>query len=651
MKLIYLCLFLQLICAVKGDCSAIRPTDPSYENLYQQRLNVYGNAQTWYISSGNLDPDEGKRDWPALLGLLWQSKNNKTEQQTLINTEGHKLMFSKYAGSFFKPFSCPGYSMYYKLLSKDGLLPSDQKNQAKTMLYSSGFQDTQRIDHHMDPIYNVTEFNSENFHWMSRSGGYIFAEEYKESKYLAFYKTFVNNLVRATYNLGRLEWDSNNYFAYSFQPLLVLREYAENVDIANQAQAVLDWLTITAALKFMDGCQASPDVRAKPNWMEPFAGSTWSYAYMYFLDANYHPEVFSNANVKEHAEIQSVGFIVYSSYRPPQVAIDIAQRKYKTPVEMHNAKPYFNIDNDDYADWQGLTENTKWFEFETLYLERDYTLGSIASYRPDGSIGTFSEEGLWSLTVRGNQNQPGLGALQIFGNAGTMTTAEGRYPYEEIGQYKNLMVRLLKGGDNMWIAFPATIAAEQGADYSLYADLGSGVYMAWQAYGSTGLTSGTYPYDKPLVNRIQYKWSFPTDSLGALVLEVGTQEQYGSFVSFKSAVQSKSKLSSPAADQVQYRSSLNNTVLLQWQPTTSFIMYPGVQPSVVKPAGVPPKVFGDGKYIDYSTWNPYEVVSGENILSQKRTTGAPSLTASVGGKGVTISINPTTANPTCSVIS
>jgi len=117
-------------------------------------------------------------------------------------------------------------------------------------LYSSGFADTHRKDHHMDPIYNITEFNSENFHWMARAGGYIFAEEYDDTKELSFYSTFVDNLVRATYNLGRLEWDSNNYFGYSFGAIAALYQYSEDHDVKAKAKAVMDWVNLSLSFYF-----------------------------------------------------------------------------------------------------------------------------------------------------------------------------------------------------------------------------------------------------------------------------------------------------------------------------------------------------------------------------------------------------------------
>jgi len=307
-------------------------------------------------------------------------------------------------------------------------------------------------------------------------------------------------------------------------------------------------------------------------------------------------------------------------YRPPQVALDIAQRKYKTPIEMHNAKPFYQIDNNDYQDWNGETNDTKRFEFETLYLEKNYTLSSVASYRPDGkgaipllflflfflSVGTFSEEGLWTLAVVGNDFQPKLGAIFAFGNAGELKRAEGRCPYEEIGQYRNVIVRLLKGSDNMWVALPSTLPTHTKSNI-LFVNMGSGVFAAWSTLNALGMTSGVYDpgYKNPKLTRTQYTWKYSKEKLGALVLEVGTAEEYSSFEDFQKAILEKSKLSLNE-DKVKYVSAQNHTLEAQYQPTVTYKMYPGVTPSIVDPAGVPPKIWTDGQEVDYMSWNSYE---------------------------------------------
>ena len=146
----------------------------------------------------------------------------------------------------------------------------------------------------------------------------------------------------------------------------------------------------------------------------------------------------------------------YVSYRPPRAAIDIAQRKFQMPVEIQSAKPYYGLDENNYADWNGERGVRRRFEFETLYLDKDFTLGSVATMRPDGGVKAdgqmpFAEQNLWRLAVKGGQ---------IFGNAGDNDTMAGRCPYEETAQYANVMLRAVKGTDRLWVAVPRRMKVE-----------------------------------------------------------------------------------------------------------------------------------------------------------------------------------------------
>ena len=127
------------------------------------------------------------------------------------------------------------------------------------------------------------------------------------------------------------------------------------------------------------------------------------------------------------------------------------------PVEIQSAKPYYGLDEDNYADWNGARGVRRRFEFETLYLDRDFTLASAATLRPDGAVKVdgqmpFSEVNLWRLAVKGGQ---------LFGNAGANDTMTGRSPFEEIAQYGNVMFAV-KGTDRVWVAVPRAMRGGVG---------------------------------------------------------------------------------------------------------------------------------------------------------------------------------------------
>jgi hypothetical protein len=637
-----------------ADPKDLRPAEPQWEASYSRRVDTCVHARTWEpLKAGLGDTDCGKRAWPALLAEMYKVRTDKARLARLIGGVGETLLKNRWAGTFHKPFSCPGLTEYY-FRFKD-MLPDEQKRRILSMVRGVGWGQMSRPDGRMDPIYTSTEFNSENFCWMARLARFQWAHEMNHAGRVRIAQKFVDNWVRGTFCAGRVEWDSSNYFGYSLQPVLVLYDHAPTPKSKLQARAVADWMAITMALHYIDGNVTGPDVRAKSKCFFPFHGSAWPYAYAWFgggREGSGLPE----AMVRRMAQMQSAGFIAWTAYRPPQVAIDIAQRKFTAPVEMHNAKPFYHLDYDDYADWKGDAQRSRRFEFETLYLHRNYTLASLATYRPDGMIGTFSEQRLWGLGVEGGR----IGPVQIFGNAGKFNLVSGRCPYEEIGQYRNVMMRIARGVERMWVCIPSHVRVEMDGK-TAFADLGSDVYLALIPHGAVGVERAAYEHGKPkpkkgkpvrippdYIPRTQYTWRYPATKLVALAMEVGTKAEHGSYAQFKEAVASKVKLTSPGADVLQYVSTLGGNLRMQWMPPTTYRlssvqgrMDTKQKVTVVRPAGVPPKVWCDGKVLDYSKWQSYHVVSGEKIVEQNWHSGC--LTARVGGKGLQIIVDPETA--------
>ncbi len=612
--------------------AAIRP-DSIWEKSYLQRLQRLADRHAvWPIEYPPGDADAGKRAWPALLANMWKDRHDTTALRAWIDGKGRDCLFDNVIGSFYKPFSCAGYCLYY--FSYKNLVPADQLEQVRRMMGQTGWRYCTRPDHYMDPIYAITEFNSENFDWMARLAGLMFAYEFDQQTYISYFSDYADNWVRVLYHCGRLEWDSQNYFAYCFQPVLVLYEYAPTPKIKQQAQAVLDWMLITAALHYLDGFQVGPDVRAKSYAYQPFSGSAWFYTYLYYVGPEYHPS-FAAEKAIQNASANFIGYPLYSSYRPPQVAIDLAQRKFQTPVEMHNAKPYYGLDFNNYQDWNGKSVNSRRFAFETLYLERNYTLGSVATYRPDGNARMktqgqmmFSEQSVWRLGVLGDDN----GCLQIFGNAGALEGMAGRCPQEEIGQDRNVLMRLIRGTDRMWVAIPQQRPVLFHSD-TAFVDMGHGVYVAFIPHRAQSLI-----VDRFSSSHLKLTWYFSATELGGLVTEVGTEQEHGSYSSFIRKVRKTTYLSSLDSDQLEYRSTSGRRLRMQYQPTTRYVLIDG---TVIDPAGVVPRVWVEEGELDFENWQSYQVCYGEDIVHQDWGSGV--LTAQCQNRGLRISVSPHTA--------
>ena len=235
------------------------------------------------------------------------------------------------------------------------------------------------------------------------------------------------------------------------------------------------------------------------------------------------------------------------------------------------------------------------FEFETLYLDKDFTLASLATMRPDGAVKSdgqmpFSEVSLWRLAAKGGQ---------IFGNAGANDTMTGRCPFEEIAQYGNVMLRAVKGTDVMWVAVPRAMKVEI-ADGAVRVRLGDGLSARFTAQGrQSGVAMPRHaPWSDPAYE--QYVWTFAPGELAALAMEVGRGKLDGT-------------LSMEEDDIVRYRFD-GKELKLQFVAPVTYMM---TDARVVKPAGTVPRAWRDGIAMGFQRWDTYRVVAGKKIVEQK----------------------------------
>lgn len=692
-----------------------------WEAGYQQRLNLmWGNRIPAYsINPNNGNQDAGKWEWPKLLAkMAWPATNYSSSTMLNFIQTGRNMVNGSNVGSFYSPFSCAGYAMYYfrwknEITANDptqvGLIYSDVKNMWHQLM---------KADHVFDPCcgyntYGGKEFNSENFHWMMRAAGYLFAHELHNKSIngvtvdmtnlnlssngitlhtglnsprtktiypnnvnaIAYFDGFLKNLTRTLYNAGRVEWNSNNYFGHTFNPLLTIYEGADKCNDPNgaenkkRAQACLDWMMLEAAIHFVDGAQVAADSRAKTGSFRPFTGSYYQYTIPYFTDTNFKLSC-SDAYLatKDPTEME-IGFQLSSSYRPPQIMIDIAQRNFSLPVEIQSAKPFYHIDQGRYFNtdgtingefpynaWNGTGKGRK-FEFETIWIDKNLTMASAAVGRPDGSKGTYSEQCMWRIGVKGQQ----AGARILSGNAGTQTTTAGRSPQHEIGQFRNMMMQMIKHSsavsNKIWFVVPDSLKQLQTTgeanfwdvqkykwiDNNLYLQLRPDVFLAVKPYPQpVEITKGTSG-EAATHSLLTFRWD--ANQLGCLLFELATDKDYNSFDDFVAAVQSKN-ITEINSNTLSYTSANNNTIKMEYVDPGSFEMTPYTydtpSPNPFSPAGSYPKVWGNGEYIDYQTWDSYKTVYGQNIVNQAWGSGVLELNAS--GNKARITVDPSSAD-------
>lgn len=655
----------------------IERTDSIWEEAFHQRIQTMWNDNISRYKIHPQDPTEdcGKRYWSRLLSKLECKDKLEIPLDSLIAIGG-QLVTSPHAGSFRKPFSCAGFAMYY-FNWKDSIEKIDpsQKNiifeRVDTM-----WNYLMRTDHLLDACcsYNENggkEFNSENFQWMLKAAGYLFSHELNNKKIqgnlinttdkeikgieirdelcydvkiidvqnvnlIDYFDSSLKNLTHALYNAGRIEWNSNNYFGHTLNPLHTIYQCAEKCGDPNweinkkRAQACLDWMLLEAALHYRDGFQVAGDSRAKNGSFLPFKGSYFQYTVPYFADSTNYPSFGENVWMAQNPGDAEIGFLLSSSYRPPKILIDIAQKNFKLPVEIQSAKPFYHIDKGSYFNTDGTIKGesaySNWnnphygkrFEFETLFISDSFTLSSVATGRPDGGLGTFSEECIWRLGIDGKDS----GCIMLSGNAGDRETTAGRFPWHEISQYRNMMMQLVKSNNNniIWIAIPKAFSQNESLfikdSNNIYLDTDNNVYIAIKSTGRPEITKSNKYEESDLYDRYVFKW--PETEIGGLVIEV--EENYDS-KSFNEFINSnKKRVPIFSGERCIYENNTGNILEMEFVSPEPYLMVentfdtPEINPW--PDGGTYARVWQDGNELDYNSWDSYKTIYGFPVVNQ-----------------------------------
>jgi hypothetical protein len=561
----------------------------------------------------------GKYAWPALLTLLGKQGDDKEAIQEIIQRNASNtsslgalgwLTNSQKCGTLFKPFNAEGLTTFLALY---GEYLSDEEQQAvHNMLIMTGRNDAMRPAGTLDPIWLFGEFDSENYLHMSRLSGLTLETVVPMSKgpyYSELFSAFLSNAARAFTRLGRLEWDSQNYMGFVWQPAAMAMDHAGNATLRAQARVVADWVLAASAVKNVDGFAIGPDARAKDVCVVPFAGTAWFYVWLLlsFDGAVGTAPSFSDADAVAAIDVTVLGQFPTTGYRPHQALVNIAQRRFSTPVLMNNAKPFYRMDRADYADWSGQTADARRFEFETMWIHSNYTLGSLAAGRPNGACAvpspglygnsslTFSEQSVWRLGVPATSARP-TGALQVFGNAGLSAqgkqwlarvsgqsgllpeqpglaadpvaalpfpfgTPAGRSPYEQIAQRKGALLRAFVGADTAWVGFPDAethdIAIElrpwhgngaRGLSQAAFVNMAGVDGLGPRVYVAVlpfGASSAAVlgNYSSSKAHSQTVAWQFDPTQLSALAMQVATADEYANMSAFVAAVESSAVIS------------------------------------------------------------------------------------------------------------
>ena len=236
--------------------------------------------------------------------------------------------------------------------------------------------------------------NTDNLRAMRETSVYLMAEETGNEMTRQLYQSYLERYVSTLLDIGMGEWDSPTYHGHTTAAYLNLYDFAQDREVHQLAQAGLDWLFASAALKYWRGTWTAPGKR----WgKEGAANFFWLY--------------FGDAAPPETAEKDWIHALT-SDYRPPEAVLRLARREFPKPLEVRRTHPH-------YENWKPERYGPAFYE--TLYFGHTFQLGSLAQ----GTGGDWQGFGLTLLQGAGTDAMPVEGG-------GT----------QAIAQYQNLIVWL-----------------------------------------------------------------------------------------------------------------------------------------------------------------------------------------------------------------
>ena len=276
--------------------------------------------------------------------------------------------------------------------------------------------------------------STENLWLMRTTSVYLMAEETGNEATRKLYGRYLLDYARTLYRIGIGEWDSENYHGHSIIPLLNLYDFAKDTEVKAAAKACLDFYAISGAIKYWRGGFNGPTKRDY-NHAQPFGGSAANSLWMWFGG---HP-----TGKVAHWESDEVHQVT-SAYRPPLAAVNLANKKFKKPVEIFAAKPAYDATTSFQLD-------SKPEYLETQYIAHTYQMGSLTC----GTSVDGGDVNGFKMLVFDQDN----GAVTLQATPGANPAYPGSPMYKtgivsaenRVAQQENIAIWLVKDGKSPWL--------------------------------------------------------------------------------------------------------------------------------------------------------------------------------------------------------
>jgi len=375
---------------------------------------------------------------------------------------------------------------------------------AKVMLdYKENFHRSQRIDQHStNGNHSIVQFSM-----------YLLLDQEfgNGEKHDIVRKRFIQ-WVRHQGQYGRDEVNSPHYLERSLLPLLNINDFIVNRELKRWAQMAIDQILIEHAVLSLDNVRGGPWCRAHQGLSQTMRevndgtqDGLYPVGYLFFGNSPLPKYHFTD-------ETLSYGFVATTSYRPPKVAVELANRlergsfQYKAHCLSVDSKP-----SPGPIDWQMY-----------YYITPAYSLGALQNrvlldnYVTGQTTGDFKNTQVWELTFSDPMKilGPRRELHSFTGSRNANSIIEANNPNTANMQYKNVLFfkgEFLDYNDNL----------TEGGGESLRDKKGKREFHFW---------SIPTPDETVFVGITDY----PQEKGG--ILEVGTKNQHGEFVEFQQKI-------------------------------------------------------------------------------------------------------------------
>jgi hypothetical protein len=413
---------------------------------------------------------------------------------------------------------------------------------------------------------------TDNLYAMTTVATYLFAEAAgNEATRKATWER-IRDYGVTMYMNGIGEWDSENYLSHTMSAYVNLYDFAKDPQVKMHAKGMLDWISMSMAVKYWRGGWTGAVKRDYGNIMA-LSGNALLAGHLYFDDLG----------LKCEGDRDDVHHIT-SAYRPPYAAVQIARNQIALPAELLISHP-------TYENWKvenGVTGRDRPEFFETLFFGHTFRFGTLVNGN-GGDVSGFRM--ITENAARGvdyfilghslAKEQKAMNEGKTVTRSTFGTTSAGA---ANVAHYRNLAIYAVNNGtaDFFILCAPGSIVQnERGIQFLRHAKTWialTPIGMEWK--GRDEKASATFaPAGDILVGK-------GTGGVHAgFAMEVGEAQSHGTFEQFVQSVLAKSKLI-PAGPGVWTFSGVNgSSVGLAYKGSLPGVMAPGTTEEVL--AGFP----------------------------------------------------------------